>query len=111
MLNCLKIFHSLFVPLSNIWVQFFLGIQGGAMNRGLLFGPPLSPLGGCERKDLQNQLGSRPSDGINVGAAVGSCHFPCSIAGRQLIAKSFARDRCFLKIWPAPAPVGVSFLR
>jgi hypothetical protein len=29
-----------------------MSIQGGAMNRGLLFaGPPPPPLGGCERKD------------------------------------------------------------
>jgi hypothetical protein len=65
-------------------------IQGGAMNRGLLFaGPPPLPLGGCERKAKQNRLGGR--------------QFPCYIAGRQLIAKSFAWGRTFTKICAGPS--------
>ncbi len=82
------------------------------MNRGLLFmGLPPPPLRGSEQKDYRNPLGSRPSNGINVGAAVGGSQCPCSITGRQLIAKSFAQDRHFTKICLGPMPVGASFSR
>jgi hypothetical protein len=74
------------------------------MNRGLLFaGPPPPPWGGCEQKDDENPLGGRPSDGINVGAAVGGRLCTCNIVGRQLSAKSFAGDRPFMKICPGPS--------
>jgi hypothetical protein len=76
-------------------------IQGGAMNSGLLYaGPP--PLGGCERKDKRILLGGRPSDTLHMGAPVGGCQLRCYIAGCQLIAKSFAQNRPFMKICPAP---------
>jgi hypothetical protein len=38
-----------------------------------------------------------------MGAAAGGHELRCYIAGRQLIAKSFARDRPFTKIFPAPS--------
>jgi hypothetical protein len=83
------------------------------MNHGLLFAVPPPPLlGGCERKDEQNRLGGRPSDTIPTGGAVvGGRQLRSYIAGRQLIAKSFARNRRFTKICPGPAPVEASFLR
>jgi hypothetical protein len=36
-------------------------------------------------------------------AAVGGRQLRCYIAGRQLIAKSFAQDRGFMKICPGPS--------
>jgi hypothetical protein len=82
------------------------------MNHGMLFaGPPPPLLGGCERKDEQNRLGGCPSDTIPTGAAVGGRQLRSYIAGRQLIAKSFARNRRFTKICLGPAPVEASFLR
>ncbi len=79
-------------------------LQGGAMNRGLLVaGPPPPPLGGCERKDQRNPLGGRPSNTLHMGAPVGGHQQRCYMAGRQLIAKSFARNRPFKKICPAPS--------
>ncbi len=74
------------------------------MNRGLLVaGPPPPPLGGCERKDLRNPLGGRPSNTLHMEAPVGGRQLRCYIAGRQLIAKSFARNRRSTKICPAPS--------
>jgi hypothetical protein len=52
---------------------------------------------------FKNPLGGHRSDGINVGAAVGGCQFPCRFAGRQLIAESFVRDRPFTKICMGPS--------
>jgi hypothetical protein len=41
------------VNMTDLWGQIkHTYLQGGAMNRGLLFAaPPLLPFGGCERKD------------------------------------------------------------
>jgi hypothetical protein len=38
-----------------------------------------------------------------MGAPVGGRQLQCYIAGRQFIAKSFARNRPFMKICPAPS--------
>jgi hypothetical protein len=38
-----------------------------------------------------------------MAVVVGGCQLWCYIAGRQLIAKSFARDRHFKKICPGPS--------
>ncbi len=78
-------------------------VQGGAMNHGLPFaGPPPPALWGLWEERLTNPLGGRLSDGINGGAAVGGHQFPCSIAGCQLIAEIFVRDRPFTKVWVGP---------
>jgi hypothetical protein len=66
-------------------------------------GPPLPPLGGCERKDKRIPLGGRPSDTLHMGVPVGGRQLLCYIAGRQLIAKSFVRNRPFMKICLAPS--------
>jgi hypothetical protein len=85
-------------------VNFILHIQGGAMNRGLLFaGPPPPPFGVCEQKDKRNPLRGRPSNTFHMGAPVGGRQPRCYITGRQPTAKSFARDRRFMKICPAPS--------
>jgi hypothetical protein len=47
-------------------------VQGGAVNRGLLFTAlPPPQLGGCERKDKQNPLDGCLSDDVNVAAKMG----------------------------------------
>jgi hypothetical protein len=38
-----------------------------------------------------------------MGAAMGGHQLQCYIAGHQLVAKSFTRDRRFTKICPAPS--------
>jgi hypothetical protein len=38
-----------------------------------------------------------------MGVVVGGRQLRCYIAGRQLIAKSFAQNRPFMKICPAPS--------
>jgi hypothetical protein len=64
------------------------------MNHGLLYlGSPPPPLEGCERKDLKNPLGGRPSDALHMGAVVGG------------------QDRPVKKTARAPVPVGALFLR
>ncbi len=84
--------------------SFNIPYTGWTMNHGLLFaGPPPPPLGGCERKDQSNPLGGRPSNTIHMGVAVGGRPLRCYIAGRQLIAKSFAQDRPFMKICTGPS--------
>jgi hypothetical protein len=87
-------------------------IRGGAVIRGLLVAGPLPPpLGGCEWQDEQNLLGGGPSDGINVGEAVGGRQFPCKFAGHQLVADSFAWDRTSLRSGWASASAAAMFLR
>jgi hypothetical protein len=60
------------------------------MNHGLLFaGSPPPPLGAVSGKQ-RNPLGGHPSDTLHMGAPVGGRQLRYYIAGRQLIAKSFA---------------------
>ncbi len=87
-------------------------VQGGAMNRGLLFaGPPLPPLGGCERKDWRIPLGGRPSDTLHRGrwwAAVS--YGVISLAASSSLKALRGIDPSWRSVRP-PAPVGASLLR
>ncbi len=59
--------------------------------------------GAVSRKISENPQGGRPSETLHMGAPVGGRQQRSYIAGRQLIAKSFARNRPFRKICPAPS--------
>jgi hypothetical protein len=63
-------------------------IQGGALNRGLLFSSPLPPRSWvCEPQKCCNLIGCGPSSGINIGVGVGRASVAMDHAYRQLIAK------------------------
>ncbi len=65
--------------------------------------PATATIGGLWAEILTKST-RRPSKWLfNVRVAVGGHQFPFSIAGRQLIAKSFARDRPFTKTWTGPS--------
>ncbi len=69
------------------------------MNHGLLFAGLPPPSWGA----VSGKISGRPSDTVHMGVPVGGHQQRCYIAGRQLIAKSFARNRPFTKICPAPS--------
>jgi hypothetical protein len=83
-------------------------IQGGAMNCGLLFEGLPPPLW-VERLVKSFR---RPSKRLyTYGAAIGSHQLWCYIAGCQLITKSFARVRPFMKICTGPRAIWILVLQ